>query len=126
MPIRLAAATAERLPFRVQVFDTVVAVLVLCTIPDPAASLAEARRVLLPGGRLLFLEHVRAPDPGLERWQRRLQPIWGRLACGCHLARDTERRIVEAGFNVEELDRFRLPHVPGIVGHMIRGRAASR
>jgi len=126
VPVRLVAGSAERLPFRDGAFDTVVAVLVLCTIPDAALALAETRRVLAPGGRLLFLEHVRAPDPGVERWQRRVQPVWGRLACGCVLARDTELRIEEEGFTIEALDRFWLAHVPRILGRMIRGRAVMR
>ncbi|MGH7543559.1 MAG: class I SAM-dependent methyltransferase [Gemmatimonadota bacterium] len=125
VPVRLVAGSAERLPFRDRAFDTVVAVFVLCTIPDAVQALAETRRVLAPSGRLLFLEHVRALDPGVERWQQRLQPIWGRLACGCVLARDTERRIVEAGFTIEALDRFWLPRVPRVVGRLIRGRAKT-
>lgn len=125
VPIRLVAGSAERLPFRDGAFDTAVAVLVLCTIPNAAQSLEEIRRVLAPGGRLLFLEHVRAPDANVERWQRRLQPLWGRLACGCHLARDTELRIAEAGFGFEAIERFRLPRVPRLFGSMIRGRAAA-
>ncbi|HKY60685.1 MAG TPA: class I SAM-dependent methyltransferase, partial [Gemmatimonadota bacterium] len=123
VPVRLVAGSAEQLPFRDGAFDTAVTVFVLCTIPDALRSLAEARRVLAPGGRLLFLEHVRAPDPGLERWQRRLQPIWGRLACGCVLARDTEQRILDIGFTIEEIERFWLPRVPRVVGRMVRGQA---
>ena len=126
VPVRLVAGSAERLPFLDGAFDTVVAVFVLCTIPDAVQALAEARRVLAHKGRLLFLEHVRAPDSGVERWQRRLQPLWGRLACGCVLARDTEQRIVDAGFTIEGLDRFWLAHVPRILGRMIRGRAVMK
>lgn len=126
VPIRILAGDAEHLPFPGGTFDSVVTVFVLCTIPDAVKALAEARRVLVPGGRLFFLEHVRAPDPRVERWQRRLQPVWGRLACGCVLARDTEARIAEAGFTIETLDRFWLAHVPRIVGRVIRGRAVKR
>lgn len=123
VPVRLLAGSAEALPFRDAVFDTAVAVFVLCTIPDPARALQEIRRVLVPDGRLLFLEHVRAPDPGVERWQRRLQPVWGRIACGCVLVRDTEPRITEAGFRIEAIERFWLPRAPRLLGRMIRGRA---
>ena len=69
-------------------FDSVVVTYSLCTIPDPLAALREMRRVLQPGGGLLFCEHGRAPDAGVARWQDRLQPLWGRLAGGCHLNRD--------------------------------------
>lgn len=122
--VRLVAGDAERLPFRDSAFDTVVAVLVLCSIPDPDRALAEAARVLAPGGRFLFLEHVRAPDPAVERWQRRIQPLWGRVACGCHLARDTESRLLDAGFAIEDVDRFWLPRAPRLMGRMIRGVAS--
>lgn len=125
VPVRLVAGRAEQLPFRKAAFDTAVAVFVLCTIPDAARALEEIRRVLVSGGRLLFLEHVQAPDPRVERWQRRIQPVWGRLACGCVLARDTERRIVEAGFEIETIDRFWLPRAPRLLGRMIRGRAVT-
>ncbi len=125
VPIRLVAGSAERLPFQDGSFDTAVTVFVLCTIPNAAEALAEIRRVLPPGGSLLFLEHVRAPDPGVERWQHRLQPLWSRIACGCHLARDTERRIAEAGFELRAIERFWLPRVPRLLGRMIRGRAAA-
>jgi hypothetical protein len=83
------------------------------------------RRVLAPGGRLHFLEHVRAPDPSVERWQRRLQPLWRRMACGCELTRDTEDRITGAGFEIEVIDRFWLPNAPRFLGCMIRGRAIA-
>ena len=125
VPVRRVAGSAEALPFPDAVFDTAVAVFVLCTIPNPARALQEIRRVLVPDGRLLFLEHVRAPDAGVERWQRRLQPVWGRIACGCVLARDTERRIVEAGFRLNVIERFWLPRAPRLLGRMIRGTAGA-
>ena len=84
-------APAERLPFEDDSFDTAVATLVLCTIPDPSAALVEAARVLRPGGQLLFIEHVRAEGPGLARWQDRLEKPWRFLGDGCHCNRDTDR-----------------------------------
>lgn len=105
--IRLHRADAERLPYADAAFDTVVAFLTLCTIPDHAAAAREAYRVLKPEGRLLVMEHVRArAGSRLERWQRRLDPIWTRAAVGCHLDRDTGRVLRDAGFT-GPLERYR-------------------
>ena len=98
----MVEAPAERLPFEDASFDTAVATLVLCTVPDPAAALAEAARVLKPGGRLLFIEHVRAEDPGLARWQDRLEKPWRFLGDGCHCNRDTVATIEASPLAVEQ------------------------
>ena len=82
VPVEVSAAGAEALPFPDGSFDTVVSTLVLCTVPDQEAALDEVRRVLRPGGRLLFIEHVRAAEP-MARWQDRLEPLWRRLLGGC-------------------------------------------
>ncbi|HEY4779047.1 MAG TPA: class I SAM-dependent methyltransferase [Solirubrobacterales bacterium] len=116
-------APAERLPFGNDSFDTVVATLVLCTIPDPASALSEAARVLEPGGRLLFVEHVRAEEPGLARWQDRLERPWRFLGDGCHCNRDTVATIAGSRFEIEELQRGRLPKAPPIVSPLVRGSA---
>jgi ubiquinone/menaquinone biosynthesis C-methylase UbiE len=116
-------APAERLPFGDDSFDTVVATLVLCTIPDPATALSEAARVLEPGGRLLFVEHVRAVDPGLARWQDRLERPWRFLGDGCHCNRDTVATIAGSRFEIEEIQRGRLPKAPPIVSPLVRGSA---
>jgi ubiquinone/menaquinone biosynthesis C-methylase UbiE len=123
VPVRLVAGDGQSLPFASGSFDTVLALFVLCTISDPDRTLSEARRVLKPGGKLLFMEHVSAPEPGLRRWQRRLEPIWKRIGCGCHLTRDTESKIAAAGFEVTTIDRYWLPTAPRIVGWVIRGSA---
>lgn len=105
--IRLHRADAESLPYDDASFDTVVAFLTLCTIPDHAAAAREAHRVLRPQGRLLVLEHVKAESGSrLERWQRRLDPLWTRAAVGCHLDRDTGGVLREAGFT-GPLERYR-------------------
>lgn len=116
-------APAEQLPFGNDSFDTAVATLVLCTIPDPAAALAEAARVLKPGGRLLFLEHVRAEDPGVARWQDRLEKPWRFLGDGCHCNRDTVATISASRFELSEVERGRLPKAPPIVRPLVRGSA---
>jgi ubiquinone/menaquinone biosynthesis C-methylase UbiE len=104
--IRVEQTTGDAIPVENGSVDTVVATLVFCTIPDPAASLAEIRRVLKPGGRMLFLEHVRAEDARLARWQDRIQPVWTFFGAGCHPNRDTPAAIERAGFELERMERF--------------------
>jgi ubiquinone/menaquinone biosynthesis C-methylase UbiE len=118
-------APAERLPFEDASFDTAVATLVLCTVPDPAAVLAEATRVLKPGGRLLFVEHVRAQDPGLARWQDRLEKPWRFLGDGCHCNRDTVATIEASALRLEDVERSRMPKAPPIVTPLVRGSATA-
>jgi SAM-dependent methyltransferase len=116
-------APAERLPFEDSRFDTAVFTLVLCTVPDPAAALAEAARILKPGGKLLFVEHVRAEDPGLAGWQDRLERPWRFVADGCHCNRDTVAMIEASSLNVEQVERGRLPKAPPLVRPLVRGSA---
>jgi SAM-dependent methyltransferase len=95
-------APAEHLPFADASFDTVVSTLVLCTVRDPSAALAEIGRVLRPGGRLLFIEHVRG-EGRRGRVQQRITPLWRVLAGGCHPDRDTVSAIRRQGLEVSEL-----------------------
>ncbi|MCC7269502.1 MAG: class I SAM-dependent methyltransferase, partial [Rhodocyclaceae bacterium] len=88
LPVEIVGIGAERLPLADRAFDTVVSTYTLCTIPDPVAALREVRRVLAPGGRLLFSEHGRAPDESVRKWQSRLQPVWMKFSGGCRLDRD--------------------------------------
>jgi len=101
-PVRLLEAGAEALPFGAAEFDTVVVSLALCTIPDPDAALREARRVLKPDGRLLFLEHVRSSKPRVARMQDLITPFWSTVVGGCHPNRDTVRAI-RLEFEIERL-----------------------
>jgi ubiquinone/menaquinone biosynthesis C-methylase UbiE len=119
----LVEAPAEQLPFPEDSFDTVALTLVLCTVPDPEAALAETRRVLKPDGRLLLLEHVRSPDPRLARWQDRWERPWRFLADGCYCNRDTAATIAAAGFELGEVERGALPRAASIVRPLIRGSA---
>jgi ubiquinone/menaquinone biosynthesis C-methylase UbiE len=103
VPVELLAAGAESVPLPAASVDTVVSTWTLCSIPDLPAALAEVRRVLRPGGRLVFLEHGRAPDPGVARWQDRLEPVFITLA-GCRPNRDFDRDLTAAGFRFERLE----------------------
>ncbi len=116
-------AGAEALPLEDDTVDTAVVTFVLCTIPDWQASLAEMRRVLKPGGRVLFSEHGRAPDAGVAKWQRRVEPVWKKLAGGCHLTRDTAEMLENGGFTVEKHETMYLPGTPKISGFVAWGSA---
>lgn len=106
--------------------DAVVATLVLCTVPDPDAALAEARRILRPGGRLVFVEHVAADHkPDRLRWQRRIDPIWKRVAGGCRLTRATGEAIERAGFTIEDVTRESARKASPLMRTMIRGTAVN-
>src|SRR5579863_670115 len=104
VPISLVRASAEQLPFADSRFDTIVMTWTLCSIPRPSAALDEMRRVLKPGGRLMFVEHGLSPEPGIIRWQRRLTPCWKRIGGGCHLDRKMDDLIRAAGFRVDALE----------------------
>ena len=109
IPVELVGLSAERIPVQDASFDTVVSTYTLCSIPDPLAALREMRRVLAPGGKLLFSEHGRAPDAGVLRWQTRLQPYWSKVSGGCMLDRDIPALLVAAGFRPEVQSRY----IPG-------------
>jgi SAM-dependent methyltransferase len=102
--VSLVLASAEQLPFTDNAFDTLVMTWTLCSIPNPSAALIEMRRVLKPGGRLLFVEHGLSPEPRIIRWQRRLTPCWKRIGGGCHLDRKMDDLIRDAGFRVDALE----------------------
>lgn len=113
----------EDIPFASGSFDTVVCTYTLCSVDDPGAALAEMWRILAPGGKLLFLEHGRAPDAGVARWQERVEPVWKPLAGGCHLTRPIGASLRGAGFAVEPLGQAYLEKTPKVLGWMEWGVA---
>jgi ubiquinone/menaquinone biosynthesis C-methylase UbiE len=125
VPVEVLSAGVEALPFPDGSFDTVVSTLVLCTVPDQESALDEVRRVLRPGGRLLFIEHVRAAGSA-ARWQDRLEPLWRRLFGGCHPNRDTVAAIEEAGFEIETFESFYPPDPLSVLTPHVQGSATVR
>jgi ubiquinone/menaquinone biosynthesis C-methylase UbiE len=124
-PVEVVEAPAERLPFPDERFDTVVCTLVLCTIPDPPAALAEVARVLRPEGRLLFLEHVRSDDPRVARWQDRLWRPWRFMGDGCNCNRDTVATLRASPLAVDDVEHGELEKAPPIVRPLVVGSAVS-
>jgi ubiquinone/menaquinone biosynthesis C-methylase UbiE len=125
LKVEIREGTAEALPYEAASFDCVVCTFTLCTVDDPAAALAEARRVLKPGGRFLFCEHGLAPDPGVAKWQRRIEPVWKRLAGGCHLTRPVGATLTAAGLSLTDLSTMYLPSTPRVVGWNEWGEARA-
>ncbi|HEY9080511.1 class I SAM-dependent methyltransferase [Magnetovibrio sp.] len=103
--VEFLALKGEDIPLEPSSIDTVVTTWTLCTIPDPIKALQAMYRVLKPGGRLLFVEHGRAPEDRLARWQDRLTPAWSCCAGGCHLNRRPDQLIAAAGFALERLEQ---------------------
>ena len=99
----IRAGFGEDLPFDDASFDTVVSTFTLCSVSDHAKVLSELRRVLKPGGTMLYVEHGSAPDAGVSRWQRRIEPVWKHLTGNCHLTRKVSSAIAESGFAVSQI-----------------------
>lgn len=120
----ISDASLDQLPMPDASFDSVVSTLVLCSVTDLQRALAETLRVLRPGGRYLFLEHVAATQhPSRRAWQRRVESIWKHIAGNCHLTRDTERAIRTAGFQIETIKRESMRKAMPLVRPTIRGVA---
>jgi ubiquinone/menaquinone biosynthesis C-methylase UbiE len=123
LDVRMLDLPGEALPLPDQSVDTVVVTFTLCTITDAVAALHQVRRVLRPGGQLLFCEHGAAPDAGVRRWQDRLDRVWGRLSGGCHLNREIAPLIQSAGFRFEAVHSAYLPRTPRVAGYNTWGVA---
>ncbi len=123
--VEILTETAENMPLGPQCVDTVLVTYSLCTIPGAVSALESARRALKPNGRLLFCEHGLSPDQGVERWQKRIEPIWKVIGGGCHLSRDIPALIAAAGFRIEQLDTMYLPKSPKWAGYNFWGSARA-
>jgi len=124
VPVELAGRNGEHLDdLPSETFDAVVSTWTMCTIPDLASALAEAHRVLVPGGVFHFVEHGHAPDVNVQRWQRRVEPLNKRLAGGCHLTRRIPEEVERAGFTVDQLNTYYFRGEPKVTGYTFEGRA---
>jgi len=122
VPVELKVGEAENLPFPDNSFDTVAATLVFCSVNDPAKAAAEVKRVLKPGGKWLMLEHIRAAEPGMLKWQQRWNPLWKKIFLGCTLDRDIPAVVKAAGFDASGIKEFDIEGV-GVVRHLAAGVA---
>ena len=121
--IDLVIGSAESIPYPDNFFDTVLVTYTMCTIPNVAIANKEMWRVLKDDGRLIFCEHGLAPDKKISKWQNRIDPFWGKIAGGCHLNRDIQKLITDAGFSFESLDKMYIPSTPKFAGYNYCGIA---
>lgn len=121
-PVHMLGVSGEEIPADDARFDSLVCTWTLCSIPNVYAALREMHRVLKPGGRLYFIEHGRAPEPAVLGWQRRLEPLWKKIGGGCHLTRQADVLIQDAGFRLEALDGGYEPG-PKFAAYMTHGVA---
>ncbi len=117
---------AEAIPLEDDSADTVLITFTMCTIPLVEKALGEMRRVLKPGGRLLFAEHGAAPDDNVARWQSRIEPVWKRIGGGCHLTRKPLQLLENNGFSLESSESLYVPKAPRFAGFVSYGIAKPR
>ena len=126
IPVDFILGGAEDMPLPDNHVDTVLVTFTMCTIPEVTAANKEMLRVLKPGGKMIFCEHGLAPDVKVSKWQSRLDPVWGKIAGGCHLNRDIPRLIKNAGFEIKTMEQMYLPSTPKFAGYNYWGTAVAR
>lgn len=123
-PVEVLGISGEELPLDNNQFDTVVCTWTLCSIPNPYRAADEMRRVLKPGGKLIFVEHGRANEPGVVKWQRRIEPLWKIIGGGCHLTRRADELLADAGLRLQSRETGFVPG-PRFAAFMIHGIACK-
>ena len=123
MTADIRGGIGEDMPFADNSFDTILVTFTLCSVDDQAQVLSEMRRVLRPGGKILFLEHGRAPDAAVHKWQSRIEPAWKRLAGNCHLTRAVTDAYAGAGFAISNAEKNYMPKTPRLFGWVEWGHA---
>ena len=126
IPVDFILGGAEDMPLPDNHVDTVLVTFTMCTIPEVTAANKEMLRVLKPGGKMIFCEHGLAPDVKVSKWKSRLDPVWGKIAGGCHLNRDIPRLIKNAGFEIKTMEQMYLPSTPKFAGYNYWGTAVAR
>ena len=126
MEVNFISSGAEEIPLPDDHFDSVLVTYTMCTIPEVIRANGEIRRVLKNGGKMIFCEHGEAPDENIRRWQKRINPIWGKFAGGCNINRKIPSLIEDSGFDIIELEEMYLPSTPRIAGYNYWGYAVAK
>ena len=124
--VNFISSGAEEIPLPDSYFDSVLITYTMCTIPEVARANKEIKRVLKRGGKLIFCEHGEAPDENIRKWQKRINPFWGKLAGGCNINRKIPSLIQNSGFEIVELEEMYLPKTPKIAGYNYWGYAVEK
>ena len=124
--VNFISSGAEEIPLPDKYFDSVLITYTMCTIPEVARANKEIKRVLKRGGKLIFCEHGEAPDENIRKWQKRINPFWGKLAGGCNIDRKIPTLIQNSGFEIVELEEMYLPKTPKIAGYNYWGYAVEK
>ena len=125
IPIEFLDLPGEEIPLDDASVDDVLITYTMCTIPDVTRALSQMRRVLKPGGRMIFCEHGKAPDADVEKWQHRIEPVWKKISGGCHLARPIPSLITDSGFAIGDMETMYLPGTPRWSGFNYWGSATK-
>lgn len=126
MEVNFISSGAEEIPLPDDHFDSVLITYTMCTIPEVMRANTEIRRVLKNQGKMIFCEHGAAPDDNIRKWQKRINPFWGKIAGGCNIDRNIPSLIQDSGFDIIEIEEMYLPNTPKIAGYNFWGYAVSR